>query len=175
MEETRTDWRQYRKSTHLASADVEVMQLDGKSLIFKIDKVLREYGKDVNGTKMDGEFCYFTDKEIKPIKLNTSHKNQLAVFALNSGVKRDDRHVIEKWSGLLIELFVDHNVKFKGTITDGIRIKPLQPVIKKSKPEFTESNFEAAHKAKATLETIKKSYTITTEVETKYLDYGTKN
>jgi hypothetical protein len=35
------------------------------------------------------------------------------------------------------------NVKFKGAITEGIRIN-VQPVDKKTKPEFTESNFEAA-------------------------------
>jgi hypothetical protein len=58
-----------------------------------------------------------------------------------------------------------------GAITDGIRIKPLRPKAKVKK-EFTESNFEAAFKANATIEQIEKSYTISEEIKTKYLNYG---
>ena len=48
--ETQTDWRKYRKSTHLASADLDAMETDGIPLIFTIKDVKYETGVDVSGT-----------------------------------------------------------------------------------------------------------------------------
>ena len=165
-----TDWRKYRKSTHLASADLDAMETDGLALIFQIKEVKYETGVDVSGTKQDGIFCYFMEA-VKPLKLNSTNNKILAGFAKQDGLIGKECHVIENWSGMKIELFVDRNVKMMGEITDGIRIKPLRPKAKVKK-EFTESNFEAAFKANATIEQIEKSYTITEEIKSKYLNYG---
>ena len=59
-----------------------------------------------------------------------------------------------------------------GAITDGVRIKPLQPILNKVLPNFTEANFEAAKKANATIEMITKNYTLTKEIETKWNNYN---
>jgi hypothetical protein len=59
-----------------------------------------------------------------------------------------------------------------GAITDGIRIKPLQPTEVKTKPIFTEANFEAAKTAKATIEQIKTKYELSTEMEIKFKEYA---
>ncbi len=171
MEATKTDWRKYRKSTHLASADLDAMETDGLSLIFTIKDVKYETGVDVSGTKQDGIFCYFIEN-IKPLKLNSTNNKILAGFAKKDGLMGKECHVIENWRGMVIELFVDRNVKMMGAITDGIRIKPIQPILNKVKPQFTESNFEAAKKAKATIEQIEKSYSITEETKVKYLEHG---
>jgi len=173
MEQTRTDWRKSRKSTHLASADLEIMQAEGKSLIFRIKEVKHEHQK-VNGTNTEGDYCQL-EGVVKQLKLNTKNKNQIAAFALKNGIAPEDKHVIEYWSGLHIELYVDHNVRFGNDIVDGIRIKPLQPVIQKVLPLFTEANFAPAHAQKATLELIKKHYSITPEMEIKYTDYVRAN
>ena len=165
-----TDWRQFRKSTHLASADLDAMETSGKPLIFTIKEVKYETGVDVSGTKMDGVFCHFIE-DIKPLKLNSTNNKILAGFAKKDGLVGKECHIIENWKGMRIELYVDRNVKMMGAITDGVRIKPIQPKAKEKK-EFTESNFEAAFKAKATIEQIEKSYTITEEIKTKYLNYG---
>ena len=170
METQKTDWRQFRKSTHLASADLDAMETSNKQLIFTIKEVKYETGVDVSGTKMDGIFCYFIEA-IKPLKLNSTNNKILAGFAKKDGLVGKECHVIENWKGMKIELFVDRNVKMMGAITDGIRIKPIQPK-EKVKPEFTESNFENAKKANANIEQIEKSYTITNEIKTKYLEYG---
>jgi len=159
----KTDWRKYRKSTHLASADLDAMETDNVPLIFTIKEVKYETGVDVSGTKMDGIFCHFIDP-IKPLKLNSTNNKILAGFAKKNGLIGKECHVIENWKGMKIELFVDRNVKMMGAITDGVRIKPLQP-IEKVKPNFTEANFESAKKANATIEQIKKSYNITKEIE----------
>lgn len=159
----KTDWRKYRKSTHLASADLDAMETDNVPLIFTIKEVKYETGVDVSGTKMDGIFCHFIEP-IKPLKLNSTNNKILAGFAKKNGLAGKECHVIENWKGMKIELFVDRNVKMMGAITDGVRIKPLQPV-EKVKPNFTEANFENAKKANATIEQIKKSYNITKEIE----------
>lgn len=167
----KTDWRKYRKSTHLASADLDAMETDGIPLIFTIKEVKYEQGVDVSGNKQDGIFCYFFDP-VKPMKLNSTNNKMLAGFAKKNGLIGKECHVIENWAGMQIELYVDRNVKMMGAITDGIRIKPLQPT-KKEKPTFTDANFEAAKKANATIEQIKERYTIDLLTEKKYLEYAT--
>lgn len=170
-QETQTDWRKYRKSTHLASADLDAMETDGVPLIFTIKEVKFETGVNVSGTNMDGIFCYFV-QPIKPLKLNSTNNKILAGFSKKEGLVGKECHVIENWKGLTIELYVDRNVKMMGAITDGVRIKPILPVLNKPKPVFSEANFETAHKAKATIEVIKQHYSITPEMEQKYLQYG---
>lgn len=160
----KTDWRKYRKSTHLASADLDAMETDNVPLIFTIKEVKYETGVDVSGTKMDGIFCHFIEP-IKPLKLNSTNNKILAGFAKKNGLVGKECHIIENWKGMKIELFVDRNVKMMGAITDGVRIKPLQPV-EKVKPNFTEANFEAAKKANATIDQIKSKYNVTPEIET---------
>lgn len=172
-QQTRTDWRKFRKSTHLASADLEIMQTEGRSMIFRIVEVRREF-QMVNGVNTEGEFCKLEGVE-KYFKLNTKNKKQIAVFAVKNGIAPEDKNVIEYWSGILLELYIDHNVKFGSDIVDGIRIKPLQPVIVKTLPVFQETNFEPAYNAKATIETIKKHYSVTPEMEQKYSQYVRAN
>ena len=167
----KTDWRKYRKSTHLASADLDAMETDGMPLIFNIKTVKYETGVDVSGTKQDGIFCYFMEN-VKPLKLNSTNNKILAGFAKQDGLIGKECHVIENWQGMKIELFVDRNVKMMGAITDGIRVKPIRPK-EKVKPNFTKANFEAAKNAKATIEMIKKSYLITSEIEKEYEQYRT--
>ena len=172
MENTHTDWRKYRKSTHLASADLDAMETDGIPLIFTIKEVKYETGVDVSGTKMDGIFCYFM-QNVKPLKLNSTNNKILSGFAKKGGLIGKGCHVIENWKGMTIELYVDRNVKMMGAITDGIRIKPILPVLKKVLPVFTEANFEAAKSKNATIEQIKSIYSITPEIQTKYEQYRT--
>jgi hypothetical protein len=166
-----TDWRKYRKSTHLASADLDAMETDKIPLIFQIKEVKYEVGVDVSGTKQDGIFCYFI-QAVKPMKLNSTNNKILAGFAKKNGLVGKECHVIENWAGMVIELFVDRNVKMMGAIVDGIRIKPLQPILNKPKPVFTEVNFADAKKANATIEQIKLKYTLTTEIEMLWNKYN---
>lgn len=165
----KTDWRKYRKSTHLASADLDAMETDGVPLIFTIKDVKYEIGVDVSGTKQDGIFCYFIEP-IKPLKLNSTNNKILAGFAKQDGLIGKECHVIENWRGMKIELWVDRNVKMMGAITDGVRVKPIRPK-EKVKPEFTKDHFEKAKTAKATIESIKKSYLVTEQTEKEYNEY----
>lgn len=169
MREENIDCRKHRKSTHLASADLDALEIEGKSLIFTIKEVFFETGIDVSGTKMDGYFCYFIEP-IKSLMLNTVNKKMIAGFAKQNGHNGKECWNIGNWKGIKLEFFVDRNVKMMGAIVDGIRIKPLQPK-EKEKPLFTDANFEKASTAKATVEAIKKAYSLTPEMEIKYTDY----
>ena len=171
MSTKQTDWRKYRKSTHLASADLDAMETDGVKLIFTIKEVKYETGVDVSGTKTDGIFCYFNEP-VKPMKLNSTNSKILAGFSKKNGAVGKDCHIIENWKGMVIELFVDRNVKMMGTITDGIRIKPIQPIINKALPNFTEANFEKAKQANATIEMIRNNYNLSKEIEEKWNKYN---
>jgi len=168
--ERNIDSRKHRKSTHLASADLDGLELEGKSLIFTIEDVRYETNVDVSGQKNDGYFAKIKGFS-KEWMINSKNRATISELARARGFKGKDSYNIGNWVGIRVELFVDRDVKMMGKTVDGVRVKPLEPK-EKVKAAFSEANFEAAHKAKATIDMIKKSYTITTEIEKKYLAYG---
>jgi hypothetical protein len=172
MVEKNIDCRKHRKSTHLASADLVVMESEGKPLIFTITECWYETGVNVSGTKKDGYFCKL-EGQAKDFLINSGNRSIVASFAKNEGHDGADAFNIGNWTGLRIELYVDEKVKMMGEVVGGIRVRKKQPkdVVL---PPFTEEQFDKAHKAKATIEGIKKHYTITPEMEQKFKDYGTK-
>jgi len=123
----KTHYRKVFKSDHLGSADLEELIEDGKPLIFTIKEVRQEYGAKVAGKKIDANIAYFIEN-IKPLVLNSTNSKQLKAFSGGTPF-------VEDWKNILIELFIDHNVKFKGDVVDGVRIRPTQPRVKK--PELT--------------------------------------
>ena len=157
-------FRKVYKSDHLGIADLEDLLEDGKKLIFTIKEVKQQLGASVAGKKIDANIAYFVEP-IKPMVLNATNAKQIKLFAGSP--------FVEDWKNIVIELFSDETVKMKGEVVGGIRIKPVQPVLNKVKPAFTETNFEAAKKANATMEVIEKSYTVTDEVKQKYATYVT--
>jgi D-lyxose ketol-isomerase len=146
MKKQTTDWRKFRKSTHLASADLDIMQSEGKSLIFNIKEVRYEQTVNVSGTKMDGFFCYFKE-HIKALKLNTSNLLVLSSFVKAKVISINDIYVVEKYKDLVIELFVDRNVKFMGDTVDGVRIRSVQPILTKQDLTPKHARWDAAKKA----------------------------
>ena len=162
--EKKQHYRNVLKSDHLGSADLEDYLEQGKKLIFTIKEVKQEYGVSVAGKKGDFNIAYFVEP-IKPLVLNATNAKIIKSFT-NSGFVQD-------WKNVLIELYIEENVKMKGEIVQGVRIKPVQPVL--SKPDFTQANFEKAKTAKATIEKIKAVYNITPEIEKEYAEYLAKN
>ena len=161
--EAKHHYRAVAKSEHLGSADLEDFIEQKKSLTFTIKEVKQEYGVSVAGKKGDFNIAYFVEN-IKPLVLNSTNAKQIKSFCGGSPF-------VEDWKLVPIELYLDANVKMKGEVVGGIRIKPIQPKAK-VKLSFTEANFDKAKQANATKEQIEKSYTITEEIYKKYLDYG---
>lgn len=160
--ETKTHYRKVLKSDHLGSADLEEMIEEGKSLIFTIDHVNQEYGTRVAGRKIDANIAYFKEN-IKPLVLNATNAKVIKGFA--------GTPFIELWKGIPIELYVDPTITMKGETVGGVRIKPVMPKLKQSKPNFTESNFAKAKEANATIAIIKSRYNITEKIAKKYEQY----
>jgi len=158
-------YRKVFKSDHLGIADLEDFIEEKKPLIFTIKHVKQEMNVSVAGKKGNFNIAYFVEN-IKPLVLNATNSKAVKAFAGGSPF-------VEDWNNILIELYIDESVKMKGDIVGGIRIRPLQPK-KKSKPDFTEANFEKAFSAGATIEQIKNVYSITPEIEQLYKDYGAK-
>jgi len=161
--EAKHHYRAVAKSDHLGSADLEDFIEQKKSLIFTIKEVKQEYGASVAGKKGDFNIAYFVEN-IKPLVLNSTNAKQIKSFCGGSPF-------VEDWKLVPIELYLDANVKMKGEVVGGIRIKPIQPKAK-VKLSFTEANFDKAKQANATKEQIEKSYKITDEIYKKYLEYG---
>lgn len=159
---TKTHYRKVLKSDHLGSADLEEMTEEGKSLVFTISHVKQEYGTRVAGKKIDANIAYFVE-DIKPLVLNATNAKVIKGFA--------GTPFIELWKGIPIELYIDPTVRMKGEVVGGVRIKPVMPKIQTTKPVFTESNFEKAKEAGATVAVISSRYSITNEVAKKYESY----
>ena len=155
------NYRKVYKSDHLGVVDLEEMVEQGQSLKLTIKHVKQEIGVTVAGNKGNHNIAYFVEP-IKPWVLNAGNAGIIKGFAKSVDT--------DKWNMIPIELYIDENVKMKGQIVGGIRIKPIQPTIK-TKLVFTESNFEKAKAAKASIEKIKAAYELTPEMETKYLSY----
>jgi hypothetical protein len=159
----KTHYRKVLKSDHLGCADLEDFIETGKPLIFTIREVKQELGKSVAGKKGDFNIAYFVEP-IKPLVLNSTNAKVIQSFAGGSPF-------VEDWCNIKIELYIDENVKMKGETVGGVRIKKVQPVAK-TKPTFTEANFDKAKNANATIEQIEKVYILTEEMKLKYIDYA---
>jgi hypothetical protein len=163
--ETKTHYRKVFKSDHLGIADLEDLIEEKKPLIFTIRQVKQEIGVSVAGKKGNFNIAYFNEP-IKPLVLNSTNSKTVKSFANNSPF-------VEDWKNISVELYIDENVKMKGEIVGGVRIRPVQPTTKQ-KPVFTEANFEKAKTAGATIEKIKELYEVSSEIEQKYRNYATK-
>lgn len=168
-----TDWRQFRKSTHLAVVDVEILENKGHDLVFTIDYCQIEENTNVNGKLVSGVFCYFTDKRIKPFMLNSENKKTLAGFAFANGVPKNLSNMVENWRGLTIQLFINPNVKFKKETTGGVRIRAVQPK-QQQQQYFTQDMFEQAKQQGALIEQIAQNYIVTNEIAQQYAEYTKK-
>lgn len=159
------NYRNVYKSDHLGSVDLEEFMEAGRPLVFTITHVTQGKAK-VAGKSGEFNIAYFAEK-IKPWVLNSGNAKVLRTLA-----GKEATNSVSTWKNILVELYIDYNVKFGTEIVSGVRLKPIAPVIaQKAKPVFTDANFEKAKTAGATIEAIKQVYDITPEMETKYKEY----
>jgi hypothetical protein len=169
--ENKTHYRKVFKSDHLGSADLEEFIEDKKSLIFTI-KHVKQYiyenndkktGIVVAGKRISANIAYFVE-DIKPLVLNATNSKIVKSFCRSS--------FTQDWNNVLIELYVDTNVRLVKETVSGVRIMPRQPI--KTKPSFDKTLFQDAKKKNATIEMIKNAYLLTPEMEQAYIEYGAK-
>lgn len=125
------NYRRVYKSDHLGVIDLEELIENGKQLIFTIKEVKQELGVVVAGNRGDFNIAYFNEN-IKPLVLNATNAN--TVRKLAGGSTNTDN-----WNNVLVELYIDNSVKFKGQIVGGVKIKTQKPIINKIEVTDTEA------------------------------------
>jgi hypothetical protein len=160
---SKTHFRKVFKSDHLGVADLEDFLEEGVELVFTIKEVKQEINVAVAGRKGNYNIAYF-EEPIKPLVLNVTNSNIVKRF-------NQDSPWVEDWGNTRVKLYIDPNVKMKGSVVGGVRIRTIQPTMKKSKPQFTEQLFEKAFNSQATVVTIKKHYAANDLILKKYESY----
>jgi hypothetical protein len=160
---SKTHFRKVFKSDHLGVADLEDFLEEGVDLVFTIKEVKQEINVPVAGRKGNYNIAYF-EEPIKPLVLNVTNSNIVKRF-------NQDSPWVEDWGNTRVKLYIDPNVKMKGSVVGGVRIRTIQPPMKKEKPQFTEQLFEKAFNSQATVVTIKKHYSANDSILKKYESY----
>ena len=120
---SKTHYRKVFKSDHLGVADLEDFIEEKKKLVFTIKQVKQEYEISVAGRKGNYNIAYFVE-DIKPLVLNAT--NSKIVKSFNNGSP-----FVEDWSNTAVELYIDESIKLKGDVVGGVRIRTVQPSLKK--------------------------------------------
>lgn len=155
---TKTHYRKVFKSDHLGVADLEDFIEEKKRLVFTIKQVKQEIDVIVAGRKGNYNIAYFKEP-IKPLVLNAHNSKIVKSFCGGSPF-------VEDWNNTIVELYIDPNVKLKGDIVGGVRIKPNQPTA--DKPALTPKHSKWADAVKymkdgGKLEGIRKNYELSEE------------
>lgn len=154
----KTHYRKVFKSDHLGQADLEEFLESGSNLVFTIHHVVQEIGVRVAGKKINANIAYFAE-QIKPLVLNATNSKILRQITGSS--------FVEDWTSILVQLYIDPNVKMKGDTVGGVRINPKQPVATKVALTPAQSkawaNAIAAFKRDGNLGAVLKRYEVSQE------------
>jgi len=154
----KTHFKKAFKSPYLASSDIEgFTTLTVKHVKLELDKTKR--------TKDSFNTVYFVESEIrpgeklKPMILNVHNSKVMKLIA--------DSPYIDDWNNIKISVYVDHNVKNRGQIVDGLRISPEVPQQKNDLIPSTVAwdNAKVALKRDGNLNAVKSRMTISPENE----------
>ena len=126
--ERNIDAMKYRKSTHLAGVDVEMIIAEKGDCILTIKDAYYNTNVDVSGNKTDGYFLEF-EENVKPMVVNSVNRKTISnIIKMNKGCSAVESRNIGNWIGQNIELIFDSSVRMMGKNTGGIRVKPTSPI-----------------------------------------------
>lgn len=126
--ERNIDAMKYRKSTHLASADVEMIITEKGNCILTIKDAFYSSKIKVNGKDQDGYFISFQENVKDMIVNSTNRKTISNIIKMNKGCTAVESRNIGNWIGQTIELVFDSTIRMMGKNTGGIRVKPTSPI-----------------------------------------------
>lgn len=128
MKEENIDCMKYRKSTHLAGVDVDMITAEKGKCILTIKDAYYDTGVDVSGNKTDGYFLEFVEG-VKPMVINSTNRKVVSsILKIRNKCTGAESRNIGNWKGLVIEMIFDPSVKMMGKKTGGIRISPISPI-----------------------------------------------
>lgn len=126
--ERNIDAMKYRKSTHLAGVDVEMIIAEKGNCILTIKDAYYNTNVDVSGNKTDGYFIVF-EENVKDMVVNSLNRKTISnIVKTNKNCTAVESRNIGNWVGQTIELTFDASVKMMGKVTGGIRVKPTSPI-----------------------------------------------
>ena len=130
MKQTNIDCMKYRKSTHIAGVDVDMIIAEKGKCILTIKEAYYDTNVNVSGNKTNGYFLEFVE-DVKPMVVNSTNRKIIAsIVKIKKGVTAAESRNISSWIGLTIELLFDSNITMMGKKTGGIRVSPVSPIIK---------------------------------------------
>lgn len=150
-------WKKVFNSDYLGSCDLE----DGKDLKAVIKFVEVKKVKNTDGKEQERNVAFFTDDKMKPMILNVTNCKVVKKFAKSS--------YINDWRNIPVQIYVKDDIKAFGDVTEGLRIRDIQPKI--TKPELTPSMEQAWRgaieflKGEGTIPKIKSKYELSPENE----------
>jgi hypothetical protein len=122
----KTHWKKVFNSDYLGSCDLE----DGKDLKAVIKSVTVRKVKNTDGKEQERNVATFTDAKLKPMILNATNCKVVKKFTKSP--------FINDWNNVPIQIYVKDDIRAFGDITEGLRIREVQPVM--SKPKLTPSS-----------------------------------
>ena len=162
--ETKTHWKKVFNSDYLGVCDLD----DGKDLKAIIKRVIVKKVKDPQGKEQERNVAEFTDSKIKPMILNVTNCKLVKKFAGST--------YINDWNNVSILIYAKGDIKAFGELTEGLRIRPTQPVINKTKTPLTAEKYDSAVnflKQGKTIDDLKAHYSFDKETETKLIKDST--
>jgi hypothetical protein len=152
----KTHWKKVFNSDYLGSCDLE----DGKDIKAVIKSVTVKSVKGPDGKEQERNVATFTDANLKPMILNATNCKLIKKFA--------NSVFINDWNNIPVQIYVKDDIKAFGEVTEGLRIRPSQPVM--SKPKLTPKSqawVKAIEflKGTGTMDAIKTRYEISKEDE----------
>jgi len=132
MKETNIDAMKYRKSTHLAGVDVELVIAEKGKCEYTIKEAYYATGVDVSGNKTNGYFLEFMEPDVKPMVVNSTNRKIISdIVKATLGCSAVESRNIGNWAGFKIEFGFDPNVKMAGKTVGGIIVikpKDIKPI-----------------------------------------------
>lgn len=156
-EKVKTHWRKVFLSDYLGSCDLD----DGKDLKAVIKSVTIKSVKGSDGKEQDRNVATFTDANLKPMILNSTNCKLIKKFAKSV--------FINDWNNIPVQIYVKDDIKAFGEVTEGLRIRPTQPVMSKPvlKPGIPAWNkaIEYLKRPDGTIDGIRSKYELSKENE----------
>jgi hypothetical protein len=165
--ERKIDCMKYRKSTHLAGVDVEMIVSTEGKCILTIKDAFYDTEVDVSGNKTDGYFLSFMEDQ-KDMVVNSGNRSRIALMLKQkSNCTPLASRNIGNWIGMKIELTYDPNIKMMGQVVGGIVVSSKAPDFKK--PKLTDKHIKWPEvkeriRTGVKIEAIRKYYEITDEL-----------
>jgi len=149
-------WKKVFNSDYLGTCDLE----DGKDLKAIIKSVTVKKVKNTDGKEQDRNVATFTDPNLKPMVLNVTNCKIIKKFAKSS--------YITDWHNIPVQIYIKDDIRAFGDITEGLRIRDIQPKIEKPKLNPGTQVWDKAVeflKKNGTIEQVKAKYDLTPENE----------